>query len=136
MGGPFPLLLPIIGLLGQALLENTHDSCFAWPVDEPVRVEETAVEYRIPEGLSAPELRDAWPLLAPQDRIEGFKLLPREDAEEFFLGLRCEDQLALLHGLAQAERMLWMRLLPPDDAVDLVQVATREERQALLALLD
>ncbi|HQZ38329.1 MAG TPA: magnesium transporter [Vicinamibacterales bacterium] len=46
------------------------------------------------------------------------------------------DQVAMLQVLAPGERVLWMRLLPLDDAADLVQAAPEEERTALLALLD
>ena len=35
-----------------------------------------------------------------------------------------------------SQRRSWMRLLPPDDAADLVQEAHEEEREGLLALLD
>ena len=34
------------------------------------------------------------------------------------------------------EQRSWMRLLPPDDAADVIQAAPTEKRDALLALLD
>src|SRR5436190_9121713 len=37
--------------------------------------------------LSADELRDAWPLLDLEERGDGLRVLPREDAEEFFIAL-------------------------------------------------
>lgn len=87
------------------------------------------------ELLSA-DLYDAWPFLSHGDRVEGFKLLSRVEAEELFLSLNAMDQVALLLELPQGERRLWMRLLAPDDAADVIQAAPEEERQGLLALLD
>ena len=42
-------------------------------------------------GLSAAELRDVWMILTPDERFDGFRLLPRGDAEEFFLELGARD---------------------------------------------
>jgi magnesium transporter len=88
------------------------------------------------EALSGPELQDAWAVLSKQDRAEGFVLLPRDEAEELFLGLRAADQLQLLESLPAPERRSWMRLLAPDDAADLLQEASAEVREELLGLLD
>jgi magnesium transporter len=82
------------------------------------------------------ELREAWWLLAPEDRIEGFRLLEADDAEEFFFDLSAADQADLILSLRPAERRLWLRLLPPDDAADLVQEADEAQRDSLLNLLD
>jgi magnesium transporter len=89
------------------------------------------------EAPTAEELRAAWPLLAPADRLGGFRLLPsRPEAEEFFLGLSAQDQEALVLLLPAQERRSWVRLLDPDDAADLVQAAPPEERSGLLSLFD
>jgi magnesium transporter len=82
------------------------------------------------------ELREAWWLLSKEDRLEGFRLLDSEEAEEFFTDLNPRDQAELLLTLRQPERRLWLRDLAPDDAVDLLQELDEEERPALLALLD
>jgi magnesium transporter len=87
-------------------------------------------------GLHPFELLDAWEVLSTADRLEGFRLLGRHEAEDFFLGRDTEDQLALMLAMAPHERRSWMRLLPPDDAADLVQAAPADERDKLLALLD
>lgn len=87
-------------------------------------------------GLSAAELLDAWPVLSRIDRAEGFAILPRPEAEELFLSLRAPDQLHLIESLAPGEKRSWARLLPPDDAADLLQEATPAQREALLNLLD
>ncbi len=88
------------------------------------------------EPMSSDEVLDAWPVLSTSDRAEAFRLLPRDGAGDFFLGLRAADQLDLLLGMPAAEQRTWMRLLAPDDAADLVQAAKHEDRDRLLALLD
>jgi magnesium transporter len=86
--------------------------------------------------LTGEDLKDAWVLFAPEDRLLGFSSLPREEAEDFFLGLPARDQEELVLSLPPAQRRSWVRMLPPDDAADLVQEAKPEEREGLLALLD
>jgi magnesium transporter len=88
------------------------------------------------EPLSLGEIRDVWPLLAHEDRIQGFLLLPRDEAEDFFFSVSARDQSDLVCGMPGREQRSWVRLLPPDDAADLVQAAPAEKRDALLALLD
>ncbi len=82
------------------------------------------------------ELAEAWWILSAEDRIEGFRLLDPADAEEFFFDLSAHDQFELLMALRPAERRLWLRLLPPDDAADLIQEAPEDQRTSLLGLLD
>jgi len=86
-------------------------------------------------ALSADDLRDAWHVLSSAERLEGFRLLPRDEAEDFFFTLSPVDQCDIVLGLPQSERRSWMRLLAPDDAADLVQAAG-DDRDPLLALLD
>ena len=86
--------------------------------------------------LSYEELQDAWPLLVPSERLEAFRLLAQADADDFFLSLNARDQAELLLTLPVGERRLWMRLLAPDDAADVIQEAPQEARPGLLALLD
>jgi magnesium transporter len=88
------------------------------------------------ERLSAKDLRDIWSLLSPTERLEGFHLLSPEEADDFFLSLSSLGQSAILEGLPAGERRLWMRVLPPDDAADLLQHVSAETRASLLALLD
>src|SRR5688500_12426015 len=67
------------------------------------------------EALSADELRDAWLLLDLDERSDGLRVLPREDAADFFIGLPASDQSALLLHFRPGQRRQWMRLLEPDD---------------------
>jgi magnesium transporter len=87
-------------------------------------------------GLLASDLLEAWPILSPEERAEGFRLLAAGEAEEVFLALDAREESHLLLGLGRAERQIWMRQLPPDDAADLVQAAPEESREGLLLLLD
>src|SRR5213075_1837276 len=82
------------------------------------------------------ELVDAWPVLSAAERVEGFGLLPRAEAESLFFALDARGQAEVIRALPEGERRSWMRVLPPDDAADVVQEVPAVERQALLALLD
>jgi magnesium transporter len=95
-----------------------------------------AVESARERSLLATELEDAWPVLSPEERLEGLRLLPHADAEDLLLSLPARDQADIILGMAPGERRSWMRLLPPDDAADVIQAAPETEREALLALLD
>jgi len=86
--------------------------------------------------FTATELYDAWPALSLNERVEGFEFLQRDQADDFFLQLSARDRAHLVLALPPGERRLWMRLLAPDDAVDVIQEAPAEERDGLLALLD
>ncbi len=88
------------------------------------------------KNFTAAELYDAWPVLSDTERVEGFEVLQRDDAESFFLQLNVRDRANLVLGLPPGERRLWMRLLAPDDAADLIQEAPAKQRAELLALLD
>jgi magnesium transporter len=89
-----------------------------------------------PEPIFPHELRDAWPALSRDERVESFKLVPHATADDFFLSLSAQEQSDLILGLAPGERRTWMRLLAPDDAVDVVQASPPELREPLLGELD
>ena len=84
----------------------------------------------------AVRLWEQWPALSVEERVEQFKQLPRSEADEFFLSLEPLEQATLLLTLPLGEQRLWLRVLPPDDAADLIQEAPVEERERLLDLLD
>jgi magnesium transporter len=86
--------------------------------------------------LTPDELIELWPILDVEEQVEGFRALDRESAEAFFLSRSAFGQATLLVGMPPGERRLWMRLLPPDDAADVIQRAGVEHRAELLALLD
>ncbi|MDQ3368280.1 MAG: magnesium transporter [Myxococcota bacterium] len=88
------------------------------------------------DELSSEDLRDAWPLLDLEERSDGLRVLPREDAEEFFIALSATDQAALLLHFRAGQRRQWMRLLEPDDVADVIQQVDDDKRPILLALLD
>src|SRR5512132_1298858 len=87
-------------------------------------------------AMSAASLADAWAILTAEERMEGFTLLGRVDAEEFFLSLGARDQVTILEEMHPGERRSWMRLLAPDDAADVLQEAPDELRTELLNTLD
>ncbi|SRR5712692_3979327 len=88
------------------------------------------------KNFTPSELYEAWPILSTEERVEGFEYLQRNDADDFFLQLSARDRAELVLALPVGERRLWMRLLAPDDAADLIQEAPPDEREGLLALLD
>ena len=87
-------------------------------------------------GLTGVELREAWPVLSTDERLEGLAILTHAETEALFLGMHAHDQADLLVAAPPATRRSLMRFLPPDDAADVVQEAAPEDRDALLALLD
>jgi len=82
------------------------------------------------------QLRDRWPYLSHEQRLKQFREMHTGEKADFFLALSAHDQWFLLLGLPEEQRHVWMRLLAPDDAVDVIQEAGPEWRDELLALLD
>jgi len=96
-----------------------------------------ASERPIPDDeLTAADLREIWSILSLDERVQGFRVLPREEAENLLFSLTDSDLTRLVLALKPTDRRYWVRLLPPDDIADLIQSAPSEERDALLALLD
>jgi magnesium transporter len=88
------------------------------------------------EPIFPHDLRDAWPALSRDERLESFKLVPHVTADEFFQSLSAHEQAELIVSLPPRERRTWIRLLAPDDAADLIQATPPESRGQLLAELD
>lgn len=86
--------------------------------------------------LTLAELRDVWPELSPEEQISNFKRLSALEAGTFFPGLDARDQAHIILSLPMSERQLWIRVLNPDDAADVIQETDESERQALLEMLD
>jgi magnesium transporter len=76
------------------------------------------------------ELYDAWPVLA-DERAEGLSF-SKDQADDFFLQLSARDRAHLVPALPP-QRKTAVRLLAPDDAVDVIQEAPAEERDGLYA---
>ena len=81
-------------------------------------------------------LMESWPELSQDARVKAFNALPRAETDDFFLQLGARDQAELIFLLPEAERRIWLRLLAPDDAADLFQNISSEQRESLLGLLD
>lgn len=106
------------------------------PTNEPQAKSIPRYSIRAPDRVAADELQDAWLLLAPDERLDGFLRLSRTEADDFFLSISPSDQATLLLKMDPGERRLWFRLLPPDDAADVIQKVPEESRKAFLDLLD
>lgn len=81
-------------------------------------------------------MREAWPGLGSEERRRLFFLLPRIEAEDFFLDMSPSEQAEMLHDLPRLQKRSWVRLLAPDDAADLIQQFPHDEREQCLNLLD
>jgi magnesium transporter len=89
-----------------------------------------------PLAPTAQTTLDAWEDLDDKARLATFVALPRDQADDFFLALDARDQLDLLRRLPPGECRMWLRLLAPDDAADVIQTADEDERGRLLEELD
>ena len=97
---------------------------------------ESGVDKATEKSLALADLYEAWPVLSVRERADGFLLLQQDDAENFFLHLNARDKAQLILVLPIGERRLWIRLLAPDEALDVIQEAPEQERAGLLSLLD
>ena len=84
----------------------------------------------------AEELLQTWQYLSGEDRASKFRSLSQDQAEELLFALKAPEQANLLVDLTRAERRLWIRFLPPDDAVDVIQEADESNKREFLDLLD
>jgi magnesium transporter len=125
----------------RAVAERRGEDSEAIELSEPVAEvrAQTGQLRSLPDDLAIDDLRDAWPLLDLEERADGLRILPREDAEEFFIALPPADQAALVLHFRAGQRRQWVRLLEPDDAADVIHAAAAVDeghRKLLLALLD
>jgi magnesium transporter len=88
------------------------------------------------ERLTASDARDAWRLLSSNERLEAFQQMDLDESEDFFLALPAAEQAAIVRAMNGGARRLWLRLLPPDDAADVIQRVPEEERRHFLEMLD
>lgn len=94
------------------------------------------LEAEAEQRVQAEDLRDAWTVLDPTDRVEGFRALSSGEAEQFFLEISALDRAHLILGLPTIEQRWWIRALAPDDVADVVQEAPPDESMKLMSLLD
>src|SRR5215469_3594131 len=85
---------------------------------------------------AADMLLDQWPHLRKSERIQAFESLPREYMDDFFLSLDSHEQSDLVLALPAGERRLYVRLLAPDDAADLIQASPNYAREEVMGLMD
>ncbi len=102
--------------------------------DDPIASAERPLDA--PYRVAPSDLRDAWPVLDAEGRVEGFRSLSSGDAEEIFLELSAFDRATIIQGLPTAEQRWWIRALPPDDVADVIQEMREEDRSRVLGLLD
>ncbi|MCA9489357.1 MAG: magnesium transporter [Myxococcales bacterium] len=86
--------------------------------------------------LTPAELRASWPGLSTLDRVDVFRHGDRVFTHDLFITLPAPEQAAVLLAMEAPERRVWFRLLPPDDAADLIQELGTEHREPFLELLD
>ncbi len=96
--------------------------------------EDIDMETEIAQATEA--LWERWPRLTHAERLQQFRELHTAEKADFFLELSAHDQSDLLLRLPEPQRHVWIRLLAPDDAADLVQEAGPARHDELLALLD
>ncbi|MBS2011068.1 MAG: magnesium transporter [Cyanobacteria bacterium SZAS TMP-1] len=69
-------------------------------------------------------------------KLAEFKALDPAQQQGLFLNMSSAEQVELLMAMPTAERKIWLRVLDPDDAADVVQGVPLAERAGLLDLLD
>lgn len=89
-----------------------------------------------PRALEEQSVTELWKHLAPEERLNLFKSLPRAESEDLFEDLDSFEQAGLLKQMLSGERRTWLRLLAPDDAADLIQEFPKEEQGDLVSELD
>src|SRR5207249_3369984 len=82
------------------------------------------------KSFALTELYEAWLVLSIRERVEGFKLLQQDHAEDFFLHLSARDKGQLTLALPSGERKLWMRLLRSDDNAGELYLESYDGRMA------
>jgi magnesium transporter len=82
------------------------------------------------------ELREQWSDISPIEQADRFGALSRAEAKDFFISLKTRDQANLVTVLGDKERVLWAKLLPPDDLADLIQELPEKIQHSLFSQLD
>lgn len=93
-------------------------------------------EFEERPSSDATQLRRSWSVMPPAERIDSFQSIDRAASDEFFLGLSAQDQVGLLLEMVPGERRIWVRVLAPDDAADVIQQLPEAHRNTFLDMLD
>lgn len=122
--------------LDIAINWGRHAELFAYDNDTGELYLENVEAKDAEKSIALAELYEAWPVLSMFERIEGFKLLDQDAAEDFFLHLSAQDKVQLILALSYGERRFWMRLLGSDEALGVIEETPAQEREGLVSLLD
>ena len=122
--------------LDIAISWGRHAELFVYDADTEELYLESGEGKVAEKTFALAELYEAWPVLSVQERVEGFKLLQHDDADDFFLHLKAQDKAQLTLALLPGERKLWMRLIGADEAAAVINAAPELEREGILSLLD
>ncbi len=95
-----------------------------------------APDHMADERLTSDDLRDAWPVLSPDERAEGLRDLPMQAAHAFFAQCAAKEQAELIVAMPAGERSSWLRALPPDDLANVIRALEPDLQRELLARLD
>lgn len=88
------------------------------------------------DDYSLENLLDNWQVLTEADRHDVFDSLGRIDQEDLFLNLSSDYQAEIFNHANLFDQKGLIRLLPPDDIADLVQLLNEELQTSALKLLD
>lgn len=99
-----------------------------WVTDE--------MELGLAKNPDFEKLHENWGELSLDERVTEFQALPPGEAQEFFRELSAREESEILLSLPERERTLWIRVLAPDDAADVIQESPPEDHPRLLSLLD
>ena len=78
--------------LDIAISWGRHAELFAYDDDAAELYLESDDGKTAEKSFALTELYEAWPVLSIRERVEGFKLLQHDDAENFFLHLSAQRQ--------------------------------------------
>ncbi|MCR4784304.1 MAG: magnesium transporter [bacterium] len=100
------------------------------PLKQPERQEHTDKQEQFERTLSD------WPRLDSATRIELFRAIPLDEAEDLLDCMNVNDQTDLLTSMSLPERRSWLRYLDLDDIADILSELPEGEADKWLELLD
>ena len=98
--------------------------------------ERSLLNRMIEHSTLADDLLHQWPHLRKSERVQAFLALAHESMDDVFLALDARAQAELVLALPDGERRMFVRLLAPDDAADLVQECPDAQREYVMGLID